>query len=435
MVDRTVCVSKDATPDLALRQVLGRHKTPQELCLLFANSSLLSIEMVAVLGENHESVKRNFLQLIGGAAVLGADDRIRALRYIQVITVWTTCQALNTCNAQRRAKMEEDPHKIPEIPQEDHGDFRSRFVLAHPDVVVNIWNEPHRKFVERINRDFTVNGSIPFYEVGEMRTRSEVIAQKSGLAPSADQLVKLCRTDELSSSFATEEEVFQRLHAFFMTLEMLNICSFTTLDGPVLYISKIHKCRKDCAGLQALVKADKIIRMKVAECNTDQRDDFPTYSSALKHVLDNHKHLWIEARSHGRSVPAPTTPTNKRSFATMEADHGSPKITKSAKKRQAQQAKLQGLKAHVVDPAPQFKEKGKGKGKGPQKGKGGAVSSASRISPVEWEKLCSFSYSGARRCRFFNSSKGCSSGNQCKQEHLCVQCGADHCWFSAHGGL
>ena len=48
-----------------------------------------------------------------------------------------------------------------------------------------------------------------------MRTRSETIAQKTGLAPSADQLVKLCKVDETSSSVATEEEVFQRLHAFF----------------------------------------------------------------------------------------------------------------------------------------------------------------------------------------------------------------------------
>ena len=74
-----------------------------------------------------------------------------------------------------------------------------------------------------------------------MRTRSEGIAQKSGLAPSADQLVRLCRTDELFSSFATGEEVFHRLNAFFMTREMLNICSFTLAGGPITYISELHK--------------------------------------------------------------------------------------------------------------------------------------------------------------------------------------------------
>ena len=34
----------------------------------------------------------------------------------------------------RRAKMEEDPHKIPEIPGEDHAEFREPFVRSHPDV-------------------------------------------------------------------------------------------------------------------------------------------------------------------------------------------------------------------------------------------------------------------------------------------------------------
>ena len=171
--------------------------------------------------------------------------------------------------------MEEDPHKVPELSQETRGDFRAQFMTAHPDAVVNSWNEPHKKFVERINRDYTVNGTAPYYEVGEMRTRSETIAQKTGLAPSADQLVKLCKVDETSSSVATEEEVFQRLHAFFMAMEMLNICAFTATDGPVRYINELQKFRKVNPGLSCLLRADKLIRQMVAELNTDDRDNFP----------------------------------------------------------------------------------------------------------------------------------------------------------------
>ena len=238
-MDKTTYVSKALTPDLALRQIFGRHRTPGDLCLLFANNSLLNIETVAVLGENHAAVRANIVRLIGGEEILGSTEQVRELRLLQVVTAWNSCQALNTCFAQRRAKMEEDPHKVPELSQETHGDFRAQFMIAHPDAVVNSWNEPHKKFVERINRDFTVNGTVPFYEAGEMRTRSETIAQKTGLAPSADQLVKLCKVDEISSSVATEEEVFQRLHAFFMAMEMLNICAFTGSDGPVRYINEL----------------------------------------------------------------------------------------------------------------------------------------------------------------------------------------------------
>ena len=428
MVDRTVYSSKDTTPDLALRQVFGRHKTPPEVCLLFANNNLLSIEVVAVLGDSHDSVRKNFAMLIGGEDVLGNSDQVKTLRLIQVIAVWTSCTHLNACTAQRRAKMEEDPHKIPEIPQEDHGDFRSRFVGAHPDMILNMWNEPHKKFVERVHRDYIVNGSIPFYEVGEMRTRSEVIAQKSGLAPSADQLVRLCRTDELISSFATEEEVFHRLNAFFMTLEMLNICSFTLADGPITYISELHKFRRETPGLPALVRVDKIIRMKIAECNTDFRDSFPTFAKALKHVLADHKHLWIEARSF-RSLPAPSTPKGKRTSSEVDGlSPGSPsKLSKSAKKRQALKAKTQSSRPAPTSPAAAPKGKGKG-----SLSKGATASSGAKVPQGEWDKIGSVTYSGPRRCRFFNSTIGCSMGAQCKQDHKCVECGAGHPYIGSH---
>ena len=216
--------------------------------------------------------------------------------------------------------MEEDPHKVPELSQETHGDFRALFLLAHPDSVINSWNEPHKKFVERINRDFTVNGTVPFYEVGEMRTRSETIAQKTGLAPSADQLVKLCKVDEVSSSVATEEEVFQRLHAYFMALEMLNICAFSAADGPIKYINELQKFRRVNSGLSTLLRADKLIRQMVAELNTDDRDSFPTFSSALIHVLDTKQYLWNDARSYSRQD---STPDRKRKGSALEdSDRG-----------------------------------------------------------------------------------------------------------------
>ena len=44
-------------------------------------------------------------------------------------------------------------------------------MLNHPDVILNIWREPHKKLVERISRDFTVHGCVPFYQVGEVRIR------------------------------------------------------------------------------------------------------------------------------------------------------------------------------------------------------------------------------------------------------------------------
>ena len=102
--------------------------------------------------------------------------------------------------------MEEDPHKIPEIPQDDHSEFRAKFISVHPDQMLNVLREPHKKLTERIHRDHLVHGSIPFYLVGELRIRGEVIAQKSGLAKSAEDLIKTSLQDE-PTHVASEEEV------------------------------------------------------------------------------------------------------------------------------------------------------------------------------------------------------------------------------------
>ncbi|CAE7840542.1 unnamed protein product [Symbiodinium sp. CCMP2592] len=48
-----------------------------------------------------------------------------------------------------------------------------------------------------------------------------------------------------------------------------------------------------------------------------------------------------------------------------------------------------------------------------------------RVPEKEWKKIMSFSYTGARRCPWFNCSLGCRFGDQCKNKHICVQCGGD----------
>ena len=51
MVDRTK-YPDDKVPDLALRQVFGRQRLPEDLCLLMANCKLLNVESFAMLGDS-----------------------------------------------------------------------------------------------------------------------------------------------------------------------------------------------------------------------------------------------------------------------------------------------------------------------------------------------------------------------------------------------
>ena len=134
MVDRTTYSDEARTPKIALRQIFGRLGLRQELCKLAADSGLLSIEVVAMLGDTAAAVKATLKTLVDAAA-LGADESeaARELSLMQIAAVWHACHALQTQFATRRAKMEEDPSKVPEMAQEDHAEFRGRFVRNHPD--------------------------------------------------------------------------------------------------------------------------------------------------------------------------------------------------------------------------------------------------------------------------------------------------------------
>ena len=174
MVDRT-SYDADHVPELALRQIFGWQRVRHDLCKLMANKGLLSVETFAMLGDTITGVKDTLKTIVADDTLLGVDAAAQELSLTTLAAVWKMCSTLQDHFAARRAKMEEDPTKVPEIPGDDHAEFREQFVAKHPDVLLPHHREPHRKFVERIQRDFLVHGAVVFYEVGEMRTRSEQI--------------------------------------------------------------------------------------------------------------------------------------------------------------------------------------------------------------------------------------------------------------------
>ena len=341
MVDRTVYAA-DAVPELPLRQILGRQKIPEDLCRLVADSGLRSVETFAMLGDTIAMVKQTIKTLIPDHAQLGADQPAQELALTSLAAVWKTCSTMQDHFAARRAKMEEDPSKVPEIPGEDHAEFRETFVSRHPDVVLPIHREPHRKFVERVQRDHLVHGFVHFYEVGEIRTRNEQIAQKSGLSKNAEDLLRVVTIDQPVTA-SSESQVMDKLHAFFITLEYLNICEFSFKAGPLKYLAELEEWRHENRGLALLLAADSLIRKKVHRVSSDQRKRFSTFSAALLEVLTNHKQLWNDARSSAEldkfkqaATSAPTTPPKKRARSTSPP---SPPSTAKAKKNRNRRAR------------------------------------------------------------------------------------------------
>ena len=272
-----------------------------------------------MLGDGIAQVKTTLKSMVPDATKFGTDVPQQELALTTLAAVWKTCSTMQDHFAARRAKMEEDPSKVPEIPGEDHAEFRDTFVARHPDVLLPLHREPHRKFVEPVQRDFLVHGFVHFYEVGEIRTRNEQIAQKSGISRNAEDLLRVVSVDQPTNA-SSETQVMDKLHAFFITLEYLNICDFTTKAGPLTYLAELEEWRHENHGLALLLAADSLIRKKVHRVSSDQRKSFPTFSAALVEVLTNHKQLWNDARSSAeldkfkQAATAPSTPTRKRAI-------------------------------------------------------------------------------------------------------------------------
>ena len=426
MVDRTVYANEAHTPKIALRQIFGRLGLRTELCRAAADSGLVSVEVFAMLGDAAAAVKTALRTVIPTAA-LGANAADQELALMQLAAVWHSCHALQGQFATRRARMEEDPNKVPEMAQEDHAEFRARFVAAHPDVILLDAKEPHKKFVEKVSRDFLVHGMVPFYEVSEIRTRADSIVQKTGLTKNAEDLHTVSKADE-PDQVTDVQTLLHSVHALFMALEYLNICTYSRAAGPLKYLQELEQFKVDCPGLPYnIVAADALIRKKVHRLQSEQRETYATFEAALAEVLNNHKYLWNDART--KAVLAKVD----RSQHVIKAEpdrvlEGPVKTPAPSNRRRKKRHNKEIAKSHS-ETKPVLKDafdKKKDKGVKPDKDK--------RIPDSEWKIIsqAASSVSGQKRCHYFNSSMGCALADKCRFKHMCMACGAAHPMVGNH---
>ena len=219
-----------------------------------------------------------------------------------------------------------------------------------------------------------------------------------------------------------------KLHAFFVALEYLNICEFSTAADPLLYLSQLEEWRRENRGLALLLTVDTLLRKKVHRVSSDQRKKFTSFSLALLEVLNNRKQLWNDARSSAELDKfkqalqiAPSTPVSKK--RQRSSSRSPPKSGSKAAKNKVRRARA---KEQLKEARSMIATKSN-KGGSPKK-----VSRDERVPPKEWQAITAFKYHGPRRCPFFNCSLGCRFGDQCKNKHVCVECGKDHPWHGNH---
>ncbi|CAE7307619.1 unnamed protein product [Symbiodinium sp. CCMP2592] len=169
----------------------------------------------------------------------------------------------------------------------------------------------------------------------------------------------------------------------------------------------LNEWRHENRGLAVLLAADSLIRKKVYKLNNDKRKDFPTFSEALCEVLTNHKQLWNDARSTAelekfRQVEHEfATPKRPRSRSPPPTP---PKNEAKARKNRARRQKEKELLKQARAERDRARDQAKpNKPSVPKLTEKDRVDRDTRVPEKEWKKIMSFSYTGARRCPWFNS--------------------------------
>ena len=167
---------------------------------------------------------QNIKALLGGENPFGEAPQFIIVE-AKLVSSWRKSRALMESTDSKRSKLMEDPHKIPEIPIHEYYSYRANLVTRHPDVLVVVYKEPHKKFLERLIRDLTVNEAVLPYLLGEIRLRSEDVVMKPGLSPTAEMLLKISQ-EEVPASVTAEDDAMNPIQAFFLVLEYVNVVSY-----------------------------------------------------------------------------------------------------------------------------------------------------------------------------------------------------------------
>ena len=268
---------------------------------------------------------------------------------------------------------------------------------------------------------------VPYYTVAEIRTRADSIIQKSGLSKNAEDLLTISKADE-PDQVTDVQALINRVHALFMALEYLNICTYSKKAGPLKYMQELELFRAECPGLPNLMAADALIRKKVHRQQSEQRQLYPTFEDAMLEVLSNHKYIWNDARTKA----ALSRVEKKKDEVPEESDRVLETPPKSSpNKRRKRRARDKELMREA-------KIARRAKTEATPKAKAGAkvdkVDKDKRIPESEWKAIAQAagSVTGPKRCHYYNSSMGCSLGDKCRFKHLCMVCGSAHSMVGNH---
>ena len=420
-------------PELSLRTVWDTAGINDDVKVEMANAGLLMLSLFAATGKDADSAANTSKILVAAKwPVNGTREDVMEL--VRIRSAWTSASAHVGVLVQTHAKLAEDPTKVPGIGEVDWNAMRTKFVAAHPELMLTQRNEPHRRFIEVLKRDMLLHGRVQYYDLSRVWVRGDgPIGQTQHLHKSMEDLIKQVSVDN-PVGVSTQEQVMERITALLYALEYVGVMNLGK-DTSFAYLKELQSFSRRYPGFQYLMRMDMAIRTEVED--RLREEDSKDFEKEFKYILDHGKDLWVTVPVELRAAESThRTPPPKRE--ALDGDIGTPaskRMRKSkaerraAAKEKAAKAPDQAKPAQLVPPAGtklKGPPKGAGKGKGEPKGK--------RIPDAEYKILLNLpakNPAGKPTCRWWNSSCGCSTVN-CGFARECAECGGPHTWASTH---
>ena len=432
-MSNTAIYTGTSIPELGLRTLWDDAGVSVDVKVALADAGLLMLNLFAATGKDADAAATNSKTIVTTVKKWPTDPAKDIMELIRLRAAWTMASAHVGVLVQAQAKLAEDPTKVPGIGEVDWNAMRSKFVTAHPELLLTQRNEPHRRFIEVLRRDMLLHGRVQYYDLSRVWVRGDgPIGQTQHLHKSMEDLIKQVSVDN-PVGVSTQEQVMERITALLYALEYVGVMKLNK-DTSFAYLKELQSFSRKNPGFQYLMRMDMTIRTEVED--RLREEDTKDFEKEFKFILDHRKDLWVtvpvELRTAGgRRI----TPPPKR--VAEDGGNGTPpgKRARKTKAERRASAKEKAGKApeNALSSQPAPKGAGKGAPKGAGKGKGDAKGNK-RIPDAEFQalvKLPSKNPAGKICCRWWNSSSGCTTA-LCGFAHECAECGGPHTWAAHH---
>ena len=140
-------------PELALKQIFAKTRLPATLRRKMADLNFLDVDNFAAISDSASGFRTAVQQIIAADGTtatpdaLGDDLPSKAASLAFLAGAWRKCTTLSNHRDGQRARLEEDPTRIPEIALGDYSQMKVKFLKEHPDIILTDFREPHKRFI------------------------------------------------------------------------------------------------------------------------------------------------------------------------------------------------------------------------------------------------------------------------------------------------